>query len=119
VAANTGPAVAARVGTRAVVRVSEASTLTFKVDRVLSGVKKGHRCLARTKRRHGRSCKRYVAVRGSFTKSVEAGTNLFTIMGRVSGRSLKSGSYRLTIKARDAAGNVSKARTATFQIVSS
>jgi IPT/TIG domain-containing protein len=118
VAANTGPAIAARVGTRAVVRVSEASTLTFKVARVLSGVKKGKSCVRRTKKRRGRSCKRYVAVTGSFTKAVQPGTNLFTIQGRVAGRSLRPGSYRLSVSAKDAAGNLSKPRTATFQIVS-
>lgn len=117
VAANTGPAIAARVGTRALVRVSEASTLTFRVARRTSGVKKGKRCLARTPKRHGRSCKRYVTLKGSFTKAVTAGTNLFRIQGRLRGRTLSPGTYRLSVTARDAAGNVSKVKTATFTIV--
>ena len=59
-----------------------------------------------------------MVVKGSFSKAVRAGTSFFFFRGRVGGHALKAGSYRLSMVAKDAAGNVSGIRATTFKIVS-
>jgi hypothetical protein len=114
--ANFGPSVA-RVGTRLLYRVSEAATTTFTVQRARPGVRRGRRCLPRRRGMRGRSCTRYVAVRGSFRHRSEPGLNTLRFSGRVAGRRLALGRYRLTAVARDAAGNRSQPVRKRFRIV--
>jgi hypothetical protein len=78
------------------------------------GHKRGGKCRATGK---GRRCTRWAAVKGSFTRAVAAGADLFRFSGRIGGRALKRGRYRLTGVASDAAGNRSRALRAGFQIV--
>jgi hypothetical protein len=59
----------------------------------------------------------YVAVRGSFSQVAQAGSNGFRFTGRLRGRKLALGRYRLVLAAKDAAGNKSKAKRAKFRIV--
>ena len=54
---------------------------------------------------------------GRFTVVGKAGANGFAFTGRVNGRKLAPGLYRLSAKATDAAGNTSKAAGANFRIV--
>jgi hypothetical protein len=61
----------------------------------------------RTKER----CSRFKAVKGTFTHSGQAGQNRFKFSGRIAGKGLKPGSYRLVAKT----GSASK--TASFKIV--
>ena len=56
------------------------------------------------KNRHGRRCTYYVPL-GSFTHADKAGTNSLHFSGRLHGRKLAKGSYRLQAIAHDAAGN--------------
>jgi hypothetical protein len=55
-------------------------------------------------------------VKGSFTHQGQAGLSSFRFMGRMRGRALKRGSYRLNAVARDAAGNASKRARRPFRI---
>ena len=74
---------------------SQASSVTFTVFRAQAGVKRGKGCVAPP--RHGRlthKCTRFVKV-GSFSRSAHAGRNSFRFAGRVGGRALAVGSYRL------------------------
>ena len=84
---------------RITVTVSEAATLRFTVQR----------------RRGGRKA-RYVT-RGRFAKKGKAGRNRIAFRGRLKGRKLPAGRYRLRVVATDAAGNRSKARSVTFRIL--
>lgn len=52
---------------------------------------------------------------GGFTHTDEPGTNALRFTGRIAGRALAAGSYRLTARAQSA-GGVSAARSVTFQI---
>ena len=79
--------------------VDEGGTLRFTVQR----------------RKAGRKA-RYVN-RGSFTKASKKGTNRMRFKGRLKGRKLAAGRYRLRVVAIDAAGNRSKAKLVTFRIV--
>jgi hypothetical protein len=54
---------------------------------------------------------------GSFGVPGAAGENAFTFRGRVGGKALKPGSYRLTGQAIDSAGNASPLRRKGFEIV--
>jgi hypothetical protein len=114
--ANFGPSVA-RVGTRLLYRVSEAATTTFTVQRARPGVRRGRACVRRRRGLRGRSCTRYVPVRGSFRHRSEPGLNTLRFSGRVGGRRLALGRYRLTAVARDAAGNRSLPIRRRFRIV--
>jgi hypothetical protein len=57
-----------------------------------------------------------VAVAGSFTHTGKNGANSFKFTGRLGGRKLAPGTYRLTGVPTDAAGNRGLARYARFTI---
>jgi hypothetical protein len=57
-----------------------------------------------------------VRVKGGFTHAGAAGTNTFRFMGRLRGRALRRGKYRLVAVATDAAGNRSAALRRPFRI---
>jgi homogentisate 1,2-dioxygenase len=86
-------------GTRITATVSEAGTLRFTVQRRRAGRKARYR------------------TRGSFTRNAKAGTNRVRFSGRLKGRRLAPGRYRLRAVAVDAAGNRSKAKFVTFRVV--
>src|SRR5918997_141054 len=87
-AARSGPALAASlVGTRISLRLSEAATVSFRVARLVRG--------------------RGVRLRGRIVRVLPAGTTRLRYRGRLRGRALRPGRYRLLARALDAAGNVS------------
>jgi virginiamycin B lyase len=91
---------AAGRGTQVRFQLSEPAQLTFTIDRVLAG--------RRT---------RYRRLRGSFSHRAAAGPNAFTYRGRLRGRALPPGRYRLNARATDAAGNTSTLIHLRFQII--
>jgi streptogramin lyase len=108
-----------RLGATATIRVtlSEPATLTLRFERVLSGRRaKSGRCVAPTRKlRKAHGCTRFVSA-GSFTRSAGAGAAKLSFDGHVGRRKLGVGSYRLTIVAKDAAGNVGRSVSARFAI---
>ena len=106
-----------RVGTRVTFRLSEAATARFTVESARRGVRRKGRCLARKRGRRGRRCTRYVARKPTFSRTGKPGVNRFKFTGRLRGRKLAPGSYRLSMVATDTAGNRSKPARATFRIV--
>jgi hypothetical protein len=102
----------APIGATVTYSLSTAATVTFSVERRLPGRKLGKRCVKQTKaNRTKRKCSRFKPVKGSFTHSGQAGAKSFKFSGRIGGKGLKPGSYRLVGKT----GPVS--RTASFKIV--
>jgi N-acetylneuraminic acid mutarotase len=82
-----------------------ASTTRFTVEIRTAGRLQGGRCVSPTVARRGsRRCTRYTHL-GSFTHQDRAGTNRFTFTGRVRGRKLVVGRYRLRAIPRNAAGS--------------
>jgi hypothetical protein len=69
----------------------------------------------RVERRRARSA-RYVTLRGGFTVAGRQGANRLRFTGRLAGRALSAGRYRLRAVARDGAGNASRARRTPFRI---
>jgi hypothetical protein len=96
---NYGGAVAARVGGRVAFSLSEPAVTTFTVQRAVGG-RAGYRRL-----------------RGSFRRANAAGRNSFRFMGRLRGRPLKTGRYRLVAVSRDRAGNKARPAYRAFRVV--
>jgi hypothetical protein len=99
-------------------RLSEPGRAKFTVERAAKGRKKGHGCVRPTrKNRTAKRCTRYVKLKGSFSRVSKAGLNSFRFTGRLRGRKLRPGRYRLVMVATDAAKNKSKPTRAKFRIV--
>jgi virginiamycin B lyase len=114
-AAKAGASVSAKVGAKVTYRLSAAGSVKFTVQKETKGRKKGKKCVKETKRnRKAKKCKLYKAVRGSFTHSGKAGSNSFKFTGRVGGKSLKPGKYRLVATAGSSKSGV---KQTSFKIV--
>jgi hypothetical protein len=102
-------------------RLSEAATVTFTLERAVRGVRVGRGCLrvarADVAASSRRRCRTYRRLRGSFKHAGLAGRNKFKFTGRLRGKRLKSGRYRLVARPRDAAGNKGKAKKKRFRVV--
>ena len=106
------------IGTRVTFRLSEAASVAFKVERARPGRRVARRCVRPTRRnRKRRRCTRYVLQRGSFTVAGAAGETHFRFTGRLRGRKLRPGRYRLVAVATDGDGNRSAAKRAGFRVV--
>ncbi len=103
VAANLGGAVISKkrgrkrpVGTSVAYELTAPSTVTFTVERRAAGRRAGKRCVKRTRaNRQKAKCTLLRPVRGSFTHAGGAGANIFKFAGRIGGRTLRPGRYRL------------------------
>lgn len=121
-AASSGGSTAAKrrhtpVGTKVSFSVSEPASVRFTVQRKASGRRSGSRCAKPTRRnRTKRRCTRWPSVPGSFTVRAKQGRNTFTFRGRMGGKALSAGRYRLVGRASDGAKNRSAVSTATFRI---
>jgi hypothetical protein len=83
-------------GSEASFTLNVAAEVRFRVDRTTAGRKVKGVCRAATRRnRHARKCTRHRRVRGSFKRAGVAGANRFHFTGRLKGKALKPGSYRL------------------------
>jgi hypothetical protein len=117
-AARSGPELAAAVGTRVSIALSEAARVTFRVTRLLPGRRVRGRCVRPTARnRQARRCTRRVLLRGRIVRQLAAGTTALRYRGRLAGRRLRPGRYVLIVRARDGVGNTSARRRASFRIV--
>jgi CSLREA domain-containing protein len=98
--------------------LSAAGTARFRVQRPRAGRRVGGRCVRRTRaNRRARRCTRWVNVRSAFSRTSVAGLNSFRFDGRVGGRRLARGPYRLAARALNAAGRLGPQRTARFRIL--
>lgn len=99
-AADRGASLAARrhrrTGTDIRYRDSQAATTRFAVLQPTAGHRLGRRCLAGSPRPGQRRCTRYV-LKGSFRHRDRAGSVKVHFTGRVRGRKLAPGRYRLTL----------------------
>ncbi|MDX6670155.1 MAG: hypothetical protein QOI91_518 [Solirubrobacteraceae bacterium] len=86
--------------------------------RVPRGRRSGRACQAPSRRnRNGRRYTRLVT-KGTFVHAGLAGLNRFKFSGRLRGRKLPVGSYRLTARAKDAArNNALRTLSVSFRIV--
>ena len=98
--------------------ISQAGSVRFTVEASRPGRRVGRTC--RTPSRSNRSrpgCSRFVALVGGFSASVAAGSRVVRFTGRIAGRRLARGSYRLVARATDAGGRRSLVVRAPFQVI--
>ena len=107
------------VGTKVTFTVDSSTTVRFRVERAATGRRVGKHCVKPTKKnRHARRCTRYVRLKGFFDLiAFSGGKTSFKFTGRLRGRKLPVGRYRLVGSAFDSAGKVSDTRRAAFRIV--
>jgi hypothetical protein len=108
-------------GTQVSFRLNVAASVRFTVTQRLKGrkVKHGKKtvCAKPTKKnRKRKSCTRVVTLKGSFTRIGGAGKNSFHFTGRLNGRKLKPGNYRL-VATPTAGGKTGKSTSSGFRIV--
>jgi virginiamycin B lyase len=85
-----------KTGTDIRYRDSQAATTTFSVLRGTVGHKTGRLCVARAPRKNQKPCTRFVSA-GSFTHKDQAGNIKVHFTGRVGGKKLALGPYKLTL----------------------
>ena len=119
-AAKAGPSTSAKakVGTTVSFTLSEAGSVKFTVQRKTKGRKVGRKCVKpKRSNRTKKACVRWAKVKGSFSIAGVAGKNSFKFRGRIGGKSLKPGRYRLNSQATDTAGNKAEVKRKSFKIV--
>jgi len=93
-----------KYGAKVSYRDSQAATTTFTVLMPVTGRTQGRSCRKPSKaNRHGRRCTLYKAL-GTFTHADIVGLNSLHFSGRLRGKKLAKGSYRLQAVASNAAG---------------
>jgi hypothetical protein len=103
----------AKTGATVTYSMSAAGSVKLRVYRAAKGVRAGKRCVAKSrKHRTGKACTRYVAIGRAIGRASAAGVNRVRFSGRVGGRKLRPGAYRL--QSIDPAGTVARA---AFRIV--
>ncbi len=108
-------------GTKVSFQLNEPVSVRFTVTRRAKGrkVKKGKKTVCtkptRKNRKH-RRCTRVVTLKGSFTRNGVAGKNSFHFTGRLRGRRLKPGRYRL-VATPSANGKTGNPTSTGFRIV--
>jgi hypothetical protein len=106
-----------RRGTTFRYRLSEKATVTVTLRRRLKGRHVGGRCRGRPAANRGRrACIRYRRV-GSFTQQGAAGSNMRWFGGTIGKRKLNPGAFRAVFVATDAAGNRSRPRWVSFELL--
>jgi Ca2+-binding RTX toxin-like protein len=118
-AASSGAAIAASaVGTTVRFTLSESATVTFRIQRAMPGRRAGGACRAPSSRNRSRpACTRWVTLRGTLTRAGLAGPNKLVLRGRLGGRALAPGRYRLVALATDDADNRSAPTRSGFRIL--
>jgi len=95
--------------------LSAAANVTLAIERPTAGRKSGRSCQKQTrKNRKKRKCTFYAPL-GKLTTMGRAGANTLTFSGKLSGRPLKPGAYRVTGVAVNSAGRAAPA-TARFTV---
>lgn len=97
--------------------LSEAGTVVLTVERKGPGRRVEGACKPPTRKNRGeKSCDRWLKV-GFFATPGNAGPNIFVLPGRVGGKALMPGAYRVTAAATDGAKNGSTLSRSRFSIV--
>jgi hypothetical protein len=112
-----GPGVK-QAGTKVTYKLSGNANVKFTVARGHDGRRQGGKCRKPSPQNSGgKRCTRYTKLSGSFRDSGNKGENQLHFSGRLNGKALPAGNYRLTATPRDPFDNAGGPRRATFRIV--
>lgn len=104
-------------GTTISLTSDEAGTATLKFYKATKGKRSGKRCVKRSKRlAKKKNCTRWIKVRGSISSPIVAGQNSIAFSGKVGGKALAPGKYKMEIVVVNATGLTSLPVTKTFTI---
>jgi hypothetical protein len=95
------------IGGRLRFTLSEAASVELRFARLKKGRRLDGHCVAPRRAPEGRRCPRALR-RGKLSRAGMAGPNRIAITGRLRGRKLAPGRYRITIVTADEAGNAGK-----------
>jgi hypothetical protein len=117
-AARRGPSITVRVGAIVRYRLSAPAAVRFGIERALPGRRQAGRCVrARRSLLRRARCRRYTDLPSSLRHGGGAGRNSMAFRGRIGGRRLRPGRYRLVATPLDAAGSPGRSRKVSFRIV--
>jgi hypothetical protein len=110
---------AARKGATISYVLSQPAQVSFRVDHGLLGRRSRGKCRKPTRRnRRSRPCRRYKRMRGGLEQNGVLGSNSLRFSGRISGKRLKAGHYRIVAAASGFAGTSNRA-TRYFRVKAS
>lgn len=110
-------AVGSNGGTKLRLKLSEKARVVFTIARNRPGRRVGGKCVRRSGSNAGKpKCTRHTRA-GRFTRQLAKGKSVVPFSGRVGGKNLKPGRYRLRLVATDALANSSVPRDLKFRIV--
>ncbi len=96
VAAKSGLSIARAAGTTVTFTSSGEGVTRFTITKKTAGIEDEGECEKPTRHtRHGKHCTFYESVNGDFARENESGRNVFRFTGRLNGRTLGPGTYRL------------------------
>jgi hypothetical protein len=102
----------APLGTTVGYSLSAAASVSFTLQKLTPGRRVGRKCVKQTRQNKGHGkCVLAKPVKGSFSHPGATGQNQFKFSGRIGGRNLAPGSYRLMASAGG------ESRTANFKLV--
>jgi hypothetical protein len=107
-----------RLGSLAHIKFKLSKDATYKLtfDQAKAGRKRGKRCVPQSRTvKTGTRCTAYVR-RGTRSGTGKAGQNDISFRGRLAGKALPLGRYRVTFGAKDSAGNTASSKTAFFKL---
>jgi hypothetical protein len=117
-AAASGPSTAPAAGSLVSYSETTAATTTLTVTGTVSGIRRGAKCVASSGPvKHGQTRCVFTRTYGAFTHTGATGRVSLHFTGRVGGRTLAPGAYKLTAIARSSAGPASSPLAAAFTIV--
>lgn len=104
-------------GTKFRVKLNEAAKIGVKIEQRLPGRRVGRKCKKPTSGNASKKkCSRYVRL-GSRNKQGKAGWTAIAFNGKLEGKPLDPGGYRITAVATDSAKGRSAPRTAAFRVL--
>jgi hypothetical protein len=107
-----------RLGSLAHIKFKLSKDATYKLtfDQAKAGRRRGKRCVPQSRTvKTGTKCTAYVR-RGTRSGTGKTGQNDISFRGRLAGKALPLGRYRVTFGAKDAAGNTASSKTAFFKL---
>jgi|tagenome__1003787_1003787.scaffolds.fasta_scaffold20959585_3 beta-glucanase (GH16 family) len=101
---------------RVTVRTSRSASLIVLIEAQRPGVRRGSDCVAPSRSRRGRTCTRFVTLRGTRHVYATNGVGRFGLTPTADGHALAPGRYRLAVTALDTSGNRVGPTSAAFVV---